>query len=86
MTVSPVPLARTFSDNDILTANTEGKRILRAALGALARDCQAVTYFPSYELVMANYPVSFRDDDGRHVDNWIVSKIVETFRKAHCSG
>ena len=82
-TVSPVALARTFGDNDILTANMEGKSILRAALGQLARDNHNVTYFPSYELVMCNSPVSFRDDDGRHVDDWIVSKIVETFKEAH---
>lgn len=82
-TVSPVALARTFGENDILTANSEGKSILRAALGQLARDNDNVTYFPSYELVMCNAPVSFREDDGRHVDDWIVSKIVETFKEAH---
>lgn len=84
-TVSPVPLARTFSDNDIVAANTEGKSILRAAIGAIARDFDAVTYFPSYELVMANSPFSWREDDGRHVDNWIVSRIVKTFKAAHCT-
>jgi len=83
VTVSPVGLARTFSDNDILAANTEGKSILRASLGALDRKFDSVTYFPSYEMVMYNSPVSFRADDGRHVDDWIVSKIVSMFKEVH---
>ena len=85
MTVSPVALARTFGDQDIVSANSEGKSILRAAVGAIAREFDAVTYFPSYELVMANSPFSFREDDGRHVASWIVSKIVKTFKAAHCT-
>lgn len=83
VTVSPVGLARTFGDNDILVANTEGKSILRAALGALARKYDNVTYFPSYEIVMGNAPLSFREDDGRHVANWVVGRIVQTFKAAH---
>lgn len=84
VTVSPVPLARTFSDNDIVAANSEGKSVLRAALGAIARDFEQVTYFPSYELVTANSPFSWREDDGRHVSDWIVAQIVSAFREAHC--
>ncbi|MDQ6437585.1 GSCFA domain-containing protein [Mesorhizobium sp. LHD-90] len=83
VTVSPVGLSRTFGNQDILVANTEGKSILRGALGALERKYANVTYFPSYEIVMANSPVSFREDDGRHVANWVVSRIVSTFRAAH---
>ncbi len=83
VTVSPVPLARTFSGQDIVVANAEGKAILRAALGALARRHEGGTYFPSYELVMANAPWSFRADDGRHVADWVVSRIVSAFKAAH---
>jgi hypothetical protein len=83
VTVSPVGLARTFGDQDIVVANTEGKSILRAVLGALARKYHNVTYFPSYEIVMANAPHSFRADDGRHVANWVVSQIVTAFKAAH---
>lgn len=83
MTVSPVPLGRTFQDQDIIAANTESKAILRAAVGAVVRSHPAVSYFPSYELVMANYPFSFKSEDGRHVDDWIVAKIVRAFREAH---
>ena len=32
---------------------------------------------------MSNSPYSFREDDQRHVANWIVSRIVSTFKSAH---
>lgn len=83
VTVSPVALARTFTDQDILSANTESKSVLRAVLGELSRCCENVTYFPSYEIVMTNAPFSFREDDGRHVADWVVSQIVSTFLSAH---
>lgn len=83
LTVSPVSLARTFGDQDILSANTEGKSILRAVLGQIARDYEQVTYFPSYEMVMYNAPHSFREDDGRHIQNWAVDEIVQAFTKSH---
>lgn len=83
VTVSPVGLGRTFSEDDILVANCEGKSILRAAAGAVARKYPNVTYFPSYEIVMSNSPYSFREDDQRHVSNWIVSRIVAAFKDAH---
>lgn len=86
VSVSPIALARTFGDHDILVANMEGKSILRAAVGALERANDNVTYFPSYEIVMNNAPDSFRDDDGRHVDEWIVTKIVDLFKEAHFVG
>ena len=85
ITVSPVGLGRTFSSDDILVANCEGKSILRAVVGAVTRKYKNVTYFPSYEIVMSNSPYSFREDDQRHVANWIVSRIVSTFKSAHFS-
>ena len=84
-TLSPISLARTFSDNDILVANAEGKGILRAALGQIARDFEQVTYFPSYEIVMHNAPESWRDDDGRHVADWVVKQIIDTFTDTHAA-
>ncbi|MGP9511284.1 GSCFA domain-containing protein [Psychrobacter sp. AOP5-GZ1-6] len=82
-TLSPVSLARTFSDNDILVANSEGKGILRAAIGQIVREYEQVSYFPSYEIVMHNSPESFREDDGRHVSDWVVNRIVDAFVETH---
>lgn len=83
VTVSPVGLARTFGEDDILVANSEGKSMLRTVLGALARKYDNVTYFPSYEIVMLNAPFSWREDDGRHVADWVVGRIVNAFKDAH---
>ncbi|MEE9380592.1 MAG: GSCFA domain-containing protein [Hyphomonadaceae bacterium] len=84
-TVSPISLARTFSGKDILTANTEGKSILRAVVGQIERDFEQVTYFPSYEIVMYNSPDSFRPDDGRHVSDEVVQDIIQSFTGTHLS-
>ncbi len=84
-TLSPVSLARTFSENDILVANAEGKGLLRAAIGQIAREHEQVTYFPSYEIVMHNAPESFRDDDGRHVSDWVVKRIINAFVETHAA-
>ena len=62
-TVSPVPLARTFSDNDIVAANTEGKSILRAAIGAIARG---------EEVIIAHHDTVI--ESGDHVIMFIVEK------------
>ena len=55
LTVSPVPLAATASDNHVLVANTYSKSVLRAVAGDLACDFEEVHYFPSYEIV-ASHP------------------------------
>ncbi len=53
LTVSPVPLTATASDEHVLTATTYSKSVLRSAAGCLARSREDVDYFPSYELVTA---------------------------------
>ena len=32
---------------------------------------------------MHNSPESFREDDGRHVSDWVVNRIVEAFVETH---
>lgn len=85
VTVSPVPLSRTFSGQDIYVANTLSKSTLRAALGQLALNRPNVRYFPSYETVLSVGPEAWLED-GRHVQRWLVEKItagfVETYFKA----
>ena len=83
LTVSPVRMSRTWTNYDVAVANNEMKSILRVVSGELTRKYDNVTYFPSYELVMENYPVSFREDDSLHIANWIVYKIVTMFKAAH---
>lgn len=51
LTVSPVPLAATATDEHVLTATTFSKAILRAVAGEMANAYDDVFYFPSYELI-----------------------------------
>lgn len=50
LTVSPVPLTATASDNHVLVATTYSKSTLRAAAGDLATHGDT-DYFPSYEII-----------------------------------
>jgi hypothetical protein len=49
MTVSPVPLKRTFSGEDIFVANAISKSTLRAVLAEIGAVRSNVVYFPSYD-------------------------------------
>ena len=55
LTVSPVPLVATNSRNNVIVATMESKSVLRAVAGQIARGCDYVDYFPSYEII--NSPV-----------------------------
>lgn len=83
LTVSPVPLERTFSGRDIYTANMEGKSTLRAVAGELARCDKRIVYLPSYELVTGMGEAAFRADDLRHVRPEVVNLITRAFVAAY---
>ena len=80
LTVSPVALARTFSGNDIIVANTESKSTLRAVAAAISREFSNVTYWPSYEISLAR---DIYRADGRHVTVEGVKAIVDQFVSVH---
>ena len=79
LTVSPVPLALTYSGTDIGTANMESKSILRAVAGQICREYgDKVTYFPSYEMAtIMPWPVF--QEDKRHVLPEFADRVVTTF-------
>lgn len=82
-TVSPVGIARTFTGKDVYVATMENKAILRSVLGAIDRENEDVTYFPSYEITMVNGPNAFYESDGRHVNPWLVGRLVKGFLGAY---
>ena len=82
LTVSPVPLTRTFTGNDIVVANMESKSILRAVAARVAKENINVTYWPSYEIALAH---DLFEDDGRHVRRAGIDLIVDQFIKVHAS-
>ena len=82
VTVSPVPLGRTFRPGmDIPVANMESKSTLRAVAGRISTVFDEVTYFPAYELCMLD-PETYRPD-GRHVERAKVAQIMRLFVESH---
>ncbi|MEM8668245.1 MAG: GSCFA domain-containing protein [Planctomycetota bacterium] len=81
LTVSPIPIARTFSGTDAITATLRGKSILRASIDTLTQRYDNLYYWPSYEYVMFSEG-SFRSDDLRHVRPETVAEITQAFCKA----
>ncbi len=53
LTVSPVPLTATASDDHVLPATIYSKSTLRAVAGDLSGESDHVDYFPSYEIIAA---------------------------------
>ncbi len=78
LTVSPIPLNRTFSDVDAITATTRSKSILRTVVDSLQRRYEHVHYWPSYEYAMWS-GVAFREDDMRHIRPEAVDAITSAF-------
>jgi hypothetical protein len=79
LTVSPVPLGRTFGEDDIIVANMTSKSTLRVAARAFAAASEGVDYFPSYEAVMLSHPDLTWQPDRLHVSDFIVGRIIGTF-------
>lgn len=76
LTVSPIPLRRTFTGEDILTANAYSKAVLRAVCGEVARASEGVDYFPAYESVTLTRGRTVLEPDLRQVAPGFVEKIV----------
>ncbi|MBU6149136.1 MAG: GSCFA domain-containing protein [Verrucomicrobia bacterium] len=78
ISVSPIPLARTFREVDVVIANTESKSILRSVAGKVSEKFKNVHYFPSFEVCMVD-PLTFSEKDGRHVKSKKVDEIIDCF-------
>jgi hypothetical protein len=83
VTVSPVPLDTTFTDQDIVVANAASKATLRAAAAAFCDGRDGVSYFPSYELAMMSKARRTWRADRIHVHPALVAHIVERFAAAY---
>lgn len=77
ITLSPIPLFATFRSQDVITANSYSKALLRTVIEAFVADKKNVDYFASYELSTLSYPqLVWKDKDFRHVDSYFVDYIV----------
>ncbi len=80
LTVSPVPLAATATQNHVLVATTYSKSVLRAVAGELAEDVDDIHYFPSYEII-SSHPGRgmFYEPDLRNVNMFGVNYVMSHF-------
>lgn len=86
ITTSPVPLSRTFTDKDVIIANTYSKSLLRTVAGDIAASNKHVDYFPSYESVMLTKSWNVWGPDLLHVADAFVGKVVERLTDIYCPG
>ncbi len=84
LTVSPVPLARTFRDKDVITANMYSKSLLRVAAELESEKSDFVEYFPSYESVMLSNRGDTWQDDQIHVESSAIAKITNRMIETYC--
>lgn len=84
ITVSPVPLAATATNDHVLTATTNSKAILRAAAGEIASVYPDVDYFPSFEIITANYIENDAfNESAREVRDDAVGRVMGYFFSQH---
>ncbi|WP_232082039.1 GSCFA domain-containing protein [Arthrobacter sp. SO5] len=84
VTVSPVALAATATDNHVLVATTYSKAVLRAVTGELARLYPDVDYFPSFEIITGSQAKGrFWDDTLRGVSPEGVNTVMRHFFRSY---
>jgi len=83
VTVSPIPLMNTFSNMDIVVANSWAKALLRAVAQEWAAAHSNVDYFPSYEVVQNSDRREMWETDLRHVRGAGVQQIMQLFLREY---
>ncbi|TGD95030.1 GSCFA domain-containing protein [Methylobacterium nonmethylotrophicum] len=80
ITVSPVPLAATYSDAHVLSATTYSKSVLRVAAQHIADSDMNIEYFPSYEIITGSFNRgTYFSDDLREVKDAGVNHVMRVF-------
>ena len=86
LTVSPVPLVATATDDHVLTATLYSKSVLRAAAGEIAKQDPRITYFPAYEIVTGpQAPEAFFEKDRRNPSRAAIDTVMRVFL-SNCEG
>lgn len=81
VSVSPVPLNKTFTAEHVVVASSLSKAVLRvAAEEFVARHPGAAYYFPSYEAVLYGTRQPW-EADMRHVSGEAVGRVMRLFQK-----
>lgn len=77
LTVSPIPLSRTFTNDDVIVANMYSKSLLRVVAEEARRKYDHVDYFASYESVMLSDRGFAWQDDLIHASRKIIAANVD---------
>ena len=78
LTVSPVPLAATFNDQNVVISNALSKATLVLAAHEFISRHDNISYFPGYELVTVAIRKAL-ERDNRHVRRRTVRQIMNVF-------
>jgi hypothetical protein len=77
LTVSPVPLVATATDQHVVVATTYSKSVLRVAAEEVTAQVPGVRYFPAYEIVTGpQAPEDFFEPDRRNVSPKAVTAVM----------
>jgi hypothetical protein len=79
VTVSPIPLASSFREVDVVVANTASKAILRAAAEEWTSRHENVHYFPSYEIILNSRQEATWTEDFRHPTIESIQHVMKVF-------
>ena len=86
LTVSPVPLVATATQQHVLVASTYSKSVLRVCCGEICERHPEISYFPSYEIITGpQAPETFFKADRRDASEEGVGEVMAAFL-SHCDG
>ncbi len=84
LTVSPVPLTATYTDEHVLVANTFSKSVLRAVCGQAEQTWPCVYYFPSFEIISGHYNNGgYYEPNKRTIAPSGVAHVMRVFRMSY---
>lgn len=84
VTVSPVRLSATFTERDVVVANTLSKAMLRTCAESWQRKHpERIDYFPSFEMATLSDPRKVWGPDGMHVYKVFVDEIMSHFKNVY---
>lgn len=87
LTVSPVPLIATYTDEHVLAATVYSKSVLRVAAADVSARFARVDYFPSFEIVTNPAAAGhYFADDLRSVTDEGVAHVMRVFRRHYIEG
>jgi hypothetical protein len=84
LTVSPIPLAATHQNENILIASSLSKYKLRTAIGELEKKYENVFYFPSFELItILNQAGNYFESNLRDLKVFAIRNVMRIFQKTY---